>query len=100
MYYKPFQGILANQYESGIPKMTDWDAPAMLHNPLAAANHPFTPDTSDAHGGQAFTDSIDQYAVADQTRLIVWNYNQNYQGVAPLDLQPQLQMPPAWEVTA
>lgn len=98
MGLSPKQSLLANQYESGVPTHTLWDEYAEQHNPIASANHRFTPDTPDAHGGQAYTNSIEQYGFADQTRLIVWAYNQNYQGIAPLDLQPQLQLPNPWEI--
>lgn len=91
------ESIIANQYLGGVPKHTLWDEYAEKHNPIASANHPFVPDTQEAHGGQGFTNSIDQYGVADQSRLIIWNYEQNYQGNAPLELQPQLDLPKPWE---
>jgi len=92
--------ILANQDESGIPTMSEWDYYAMQFNPIARANHPFVPDTQDAHGGQGFTQIAPSIPFENPYRLIVWDYNQNYQGIAPMELQPQYDPPPPWEAMA
>lgn len=97
--YNPQVGILSNQEEGGIPRHTMWDVYAEQHNPIASANHPFTPNTQDAYGGAyAFTDFSPELPIDNPDRLIVWNYNQNYQGIAPMELQPQFQPPDPWEV--
>jgi len=99
IYYNPQLGILANQYEGGIPQLVPSDIALMGLNPLATANHAFTPDTQDAHGGQGETWLSDPMPFTTPDRNIVWDYNQNYQGTAPMDLQPQLVLPDPWDVS-
>lgn len=94
----PQQSLLANQYESGIPTHTLWDVYAEQHNPIASANHPFVPDTIEAHGGQGYTQVAPRPYNQYPDRLIIWDYNENYQGVAPMELQPVYDPPPAWLV--
>jgi hypothetical protein len=94
----PQVSLLANQYESGRPMHTIWDVYAEQHNPIASANHPFVPDTQDAHGGSGFTNFSPELPIASPEQLIVWYYEQNYQGTAPLEVQPQLNLPNPWEV--
>ena len=94
----PLESIIANQYESGKPTHTLWDVYAEQHNPIASANHPFVPDVWFAHGGQGFTQIAPPLPNAFPDRLIVWDYNQNYQGIAPMELQPQYNPPPPYMV--
>lgn len=96
----PQISLLANQDESGIPTQSPWDYYALQFNAITRANHPFVPDTPDAHGGQAYTMIAPEIAFQNPNRLIVWDYNQNYQGVSPMDLQPQYNPPPPWESMA
>jgi len=96
----PQQSILANQDESGIPMQTLWDYYALQFNPVLEANHPFVPDTPDAHGGMMFTQIAPPIAFETPNRLIVWDYNQNYQGESPMELQPQYNPIPPWEAMA
>lgn len=96
----PQISLLANQDENGIPMQTLWDYFAMQHNPILSANHPFVPDTQDAYGGQGYTQIAPPLPFENPNRLIVWDYNQNYQGLAPMELQPQYDPPPPWESMA
>lgn len=94
----PQESLLANQYESGIPTMTLWDWYAMQANPIADAGRLITLDTQDANGGQGFTDFSPEPDYENPSRVINWYYEQNYQGTAPLELQPELELPEAWEM--
>ena len=97
-FYNPQLGILANQYWGGIPLIIASDIPLMRHNPLSSANERYVPDTLDAHGGMDSNFSPPLPPFAENGRLVVWNYNQNYQGVAPMELQPQIDLGKPWEM--
>jgi len=93
----PQVSLLANQYENGIPMHTLWDYYAEQFNPVERAQHPFVPDTPEAHGGQSYTMIAPPLPFQNPNRLIVWDYNQNYQGVAPMELQPEYNPIPPWQ---
>lgn len=97
-YYNPQIGIIANQDEGGVPFDKSTDRALRSHNPVATANAPFVPDTVDAHGGLMQNHTPPLLPFAQNGYLYVWNYNQNYQGDAPMDLQPQIDMPKPWEM--
>lgn len=97
-FYNPQLGILANQDKGGIPLIIASDIPLMRHNPMASAGELYVPDTLDAHGGMDSNFAPPLLPFAENGRLAVWAYNQNYQGVAPMELQPQLDLGKPWEM--
>ena len=91
----PFESLLANQYEDGIPRHTQWDVFGEQHNPRGSQK--FILDTPDHHGGNAYTDKSPVLPFGNPINPIVYSYDGNYQGVAPLELQPLLNLPNPWE---
>jgi len=85
-----------NQEESGIPTHTMWDVYAEKFNPRGS----FVPvlDTPDAYGGdKAFTNFSGVLPLRLNQPLIIVAPQGNYQGIAPLELQPELNAPYPWE---
>lgn len=94
--YDPYSNPAANQLIDGIPRHTEWDVYAERHNPVNFGIF-ITPDTMDAHGGEAETNFTETLAFRNPQSIIVWTEEQNYQGIAPMELQPLLEMPNPWE---
>ena len=93
--FDPGRNPIANQYNSGVPIDTTWDAAARTLNPFEALLPVL--NTLDAYGNMAFTNTIDFMTYADVNNAFVYSYNINYQGEAPMDLQPTLAIPYPWQ---
>lgn len=95
--YNPYTNPAANQIIDGIPRHTEWDIYAEAHR--ADEHTIYTPNTNDAYGGTFGneTNFSDLLPFENPQSVIVFNENQNYQGIAPMELQPLLYMPDPWE---
>lgn len=96
MGWTPFWGLIANQEAGGTPKHTEWDVYAEQHNPLSS----FIPilNTPDYQNGAGmFTNYSEVLGFRNPLANYVYTPDQNYEGVAPMELQPLLNLPNPWE---
>jgi len=95
--YNPYVNPAANNLMDGIPRHTEWDVYAEQY--VFNEGQLYTPNTPDAYGGAFgnYTDFAPDMNFVNPQSVIVFAENQNYQGIAPLELQPTLELPEPWE---
>ncbi len=92
--FSAYTNPAANNLMDGIPRHTEWDVYAEAHR--CDAGMIYTPDTNDAHGSMVENNFTGTPGFSNPQSVIVFNENQNYQGISPMDLQPLVEMPDPW----
>lgn len=95
--FNPYRNPAANNLMDGVPRHTEWDVYAEQY--VFNEGQIFTPNTNDAYGGAFgnYTDFAPDMDFVNPQSVIVFAENQNYQGIAPIEMQPTLDLPEPWE---